>query len=59
MLPSPASSGGMKSARMPWAVSSQWAPPSRVVQAPPQLMPSSISRWRCECTQIEWMPGTG
>jgi hypothetical protein len=53
-----ACSGGMNVARMPLALRSQCAPPSRVIQAPPQLMPSRISPGRCGCAQIEWMPGT-
>ena len=47
----------MKSASMPLAVSVQLAPSSTLVQAPPQLMPTTISPARVGCGLIEWMPG--
>ena len=58
VAPSAARSGGMKSASMPLAVSSQPAPSSSVVQTPPQLTPTTISPARVGWGLIEWMPGT-
>src|SRR5438552_3536245 len=50
-------SGGMYSARIPWARHSQVAPPSVVAQTPPHDTPTLTSRPFLGWTRMEWMPG--